>query len=76
VADDESPKADEREAEPAPEQERPVGELRHYVPADILNVSFPTSVRGYDRHAVEAYRKRVNRVIAELKVSASPPAAV
>jgi hypothetical protein len=29
-------------------------------------------VRGYDRHAVDAYRKRVNRAIAELKVSASP----
>jgi DivIVA domain-containing protein len=82
MADDESPKADEgdeREAElspAAPGHERPFGELRHYVPADLLNVSFPTSVRGYDRHAVEAYVKRVNRVIAELKVSASPRAAV
>jgi DivIVA domain-containing protein len=50
--------------------------MRPYVPADILNVSFPAAVRGYDRQAVEAYVKRVNRVIAELKVSASPPAAV
>jgi cell division septum initiation protein DivIVA len=39
-------------------------------------VSFPHAVRGYDRNAVDAYVKRVNRVIAELKVSASPPAAV
>jgi len=79
VADDESPKADESEAKlspAAPGQERPFGELRHYVPADILNVSFPSSVRGYDRRAVDAYLKRVNRVIAELKVSASPRAAV
>jgi DivIVA domain-containing protein len=53
-----------------------LGELRHYVPADILNVSFPASVRGYDRQAVDSYVKRVNRVIAELKISASPPAAV
>ena len=52
------------------------GELRHYVPPELLNVSFPVSVRGYDRGAVEAYVKRVNRVIAELKVSASPRAAV
>jgi DivIVA domain-containing protein len=52
------------------------GELRHYVPDDILNTRFPASVRGYDRHAVDAYRKRVNRAIAELKVSASPQAAV
>ena len=56
--------------------EQPFGELRPYVPADILDVSFPVSVRGYDRGAVVAYTKRVNRVIAELKVSASPPAAV
>jgi DivIVA domain-containing protein len=52
------------------------GELRPYVPEDILNARFPVSVRGYDRGAVDAYRKRVNRVIAELKVSGSPPAAV
>jgi DivIVA domain-containing protein len=31
---------------------------------DIRNVSFPGSVRGYDRAAVDAYVKRVNRVIA------------
>ncbi len=52
------------------------GDLRPYVPADILNISFPFAVRGYDRRAVDAYVKRVNRAIAELKVSASPPAAV
>jgi vacuolar-type H+-ATPase subunit H len=39
-------------------------------------VAFPAAVRGYDRRAVDAYTKRVNRVIAELKVSASPRAAV
>lgn len=58
------------------EPEQKFRELRRYVPADILDVSFPVSVRGYDRSAVDAYIKRVNRVIAELKVSASPPAAV
>jgi DivIVA domain-containing protein len=52
------------------------GELRPYVPEDILTTRFPVSVRGYDRHAVDAYRKRVNRAIAELKVSASPQPAV
>jgi len=51
-------------------------DLRQYVPAEILDVKFPVSVRGYERRAVEAYIKRVNRAIAELKVSASPPAAV
>jgi DivIVA domain-containing protein len=79
MVEDEAPKVDESEAErspAAPEQAPSFGELRHYVPADILNVSFPTSVRGYDRRAVDAYLKRVNDVIAELKVSASPRAAV
>jgi DivIVA domain-containing protein len=78
VVDDESRKADARETHSpgAPEPEHNFGQLRHYVPQDILDVSFPVSVRGYDRRAVDAYTERVNRVIAELKVSASPPAAV
>jgi DivIVA domain-containing protein len=78
VVDHESPEADEREgSSPATrEREHGFGELRHYVPQDVLDVSFPVAVRGYDRRAVDAYVKRVNRVIAELKVSSSPPAAV
>jgi DivIVA domain-containing protein len=80
VADDESSKADEREkrspAEADQAQEQRFGELQYYVPQDILDVSFPVAVRGYDRRAVDAYIKRVNRVIAELKVRGSPPAAV
>lgn len=47
-----------------------------HVPAEIRNVSFPVAVRGYDRDAVEAYARRVNRVIAELEVTRSPQAAV
>jgi DivIVA domain-containing protein len=74
VADGEDDR--ERLSSAALEQEDGFGDLRHYVPQDIINVSFPVSVRGYDRRAVDAYIKRVNRAIAELKVSASPPAAV
>jgi len=59
-----------------PKQEQGFGELGRYVPAEILNVSFPAAMRGYDRHAVDAHIKRVNRLIAEVKVSASPRAAV
>src|SRR6266567_2950783 len=59
-----------------PEPKQSFGELRHYVPAEILNVSFPGAVRGYDRHAVDAHIKRVNRLIAEIKVSSSPRMAV
>src|SRR5260370_9198725 len=78
VVEDESGKAEPRETHSpgAPEPQPSFGQLRHYVPQDILDVSFPVSVRGYDRRAVNAYTERVNRVIAELKVSASPPAAV
>src|SRR6266446_5444559 len=57
-------------------QEQSFGDLQFYVPQDLLDVSFPVAVRGYDRRAVDAYIKRVNRVIAELKVRSSPPAAV
>src|SRR6266536_5082237 len=80
VIDDESSDAEESKAElsPAPEQaeEHSPSELRHHVPEDILNVTFPVSVRGYDRRAVDAHLKRVNRLIAEVKVGASPRAAV
>lgn len=79
MAEGESSNADVRATAPrAPGKEREYGfrDLRQYVPADILDVSFPVSVRGYDRHAVDDHIKRVNRVIAELKVSASPQAAV
>jgi DivIVA domain-containing protein len=80
VADDESSKADEREKRSPTEagqgKGQGFGDLQFYVPQDILDVSFPAAVRGYDRQAVDAYIKRVNRVIAELKVRGSPPAAV
>lgn len=76
---DEPSSRDDRPAdEPAsaPEPQPGFREPRHHVPPDLQNVSFPVAMRGYDRDAVEAYVKRVNRVIAELKVSASPRAAV
>jgi DivIVA domain-containing protein len=60
----------------APANEHEFGDLRQYVPGDLLDVSFPIAVRGYERGAVDAYIRRVNRAIAELKISASPTAAV
>ena len=77
--DDKASKTREKKSEPSPgppEQAPGFGELRAHVPAEIRNVSFPVSVRGYDRRAVDAYIHRVNRVIAELEVSRSPQAAV
>jgi DivIVA domain-containing protein len=78
MTDDQPPTSEESAtgSSVGPVQEQRFGELRHYVPPELLNVSFPVSVRGYDRAAVDAYIKRVNRVIAELKVGASPRAAV
>jgi DivIVA domain-containing protein len=78
VAADE-PKTVETRPEPSAEgsdEEMTSFALRDQVPAEIRNVSFPHAMRGYDRAAVEAYVKRVNRVIAELEVSRSPQAAV
>jgi DivIVA domain-containing protein len=63
LIDDESPRIDKRESE-------------LLIPKEIRNVSFPGSVRGYDRGAVDAYVKSVNRVIAELEIGSSPRAAV
>lgn len=68
--------SDKPPAATSEQEQQGFGDLRHYVPADLLNVSFPVAVRGYNREAVDAYVMRANRVIAELKVSASPRAAV
>jgi DivIVA domain-containing protein len=79
VADDSSEAGERREPTPALEdagQGQGVRQLRQYVPAEILDVSFPVSLLGYRRQAVDAYVERVNRAIAELKISASPAAAV
>jgi DivIVA domain-containing protein len=52
------------------------GDVRDPLPREIRDPSFPASVRGYDRRAVDAYVERVNRLIAELQMSGSPRAAV
>jgi DivIVA domain-containing protein len=44
------------------------------VPAEIRNVSFPVSARGYDRRSVDVYITQVNRLIAELEATRSPEA--
>jgi DivIVA domain-containing protein len=64
------------EPSPSPPEQGRSAKLRGRAPAEIRNVSFPVSIRGYDRDAVNAYVARVNNVIAELEVSRSPQAAV
>ena len=61
---------------PAPAAPEDAGIQQARVPAEIRNASFPVAVRGYDRNGVDAYVRRVNRVIAELEVTRSPQAAV
>jgi DivIVA domain-containing protein len=78
VARSESLERNQTDKEPSPgsvEEDEGATELRH-VPAEIRDVSFPVSLRGYDREAVDAYVARINRLIAELDVSGSPEAAV
>ena len=58
----------------APEHEG--APYKAHVPAEIRTVTFPVGVRGYEKKAVEAYVRKVNRVIAELEVTRSPQAAV
>ena len=44
--------------------------------AAVRDVSFPIVLRGYDRDAVDAYVREVNRVIADLDASRSPQSAI
>ncbi len=44
--------------------------------AAVRDVSFPIALRGYDRDAVDAYMRDVNRIIAELQVGRSPQSAI
>jgi DivIVA domain-containing protein len=44
--------------------------------AEIRDVSFPVAMRGYDRDAVDSYVSRVNRLIAELQITAAPESAI
>jgi DivIVA domain-containing protein len=53
-----------------------VSSERRHVPAEIRDVAFRVSVRGYERAAVDAYVTRVQHLIAELEVTRSPEEAV
>jgi DivIVA domain-containing protein len=44
--------------------------------ASVRDVDFPIALRGYDRDAVDAYVRDVNRNIAELQVGRSPQSAI
>ena len=44
--------------------------------AQVRDAAFPIALRGYDRESVDAYVKRVNRLITDLAASRSPEAAI
>jgi DivIVA domain-containing protein len=76
---------DETPAGPGAREESPVRRLprprgnaaeRARLTRALRDVDFPIAIRGYDRAAVDRYVEQVNRVIAELEVSASPESAV
>jgi DivIVA domain-containing protein len=79
VAGNEPPHRTHEDGETAsriPPQRGSVKDVRDPLPDDIRDPSFPAAIRGYDRRAVDTYVERVNGLIAELRVSGSPPAAV
>ena len=45
-------------------------------PLALVEADFPTSMRGYDRHAVDDYVAQVSRLVAELHATRSPESAV
>jgi DivIVA domain-containing protein len=44
--------------------------------AEVRDVDFPVAMRGYDRAAVDSYVNRVNRLLAELQITAAPESAI
>jgi cell division septum initiation protein DivIVA len=45
-------------------------------PLSVIDAHFPTSLRGYDRLAVDEYVQHTRRLVAELQATRSPEAAV
>jgi DivIVA domain-containing protein len=60
-----------RRATARPRTRVPDGEI-----AEIRDVDFPVAMRGYERTAVDAYVSRVNRLLAELQITAAPESAI
>jgi DivIVA domain-containing protein len=69
------PAETEREDSPAP-AEGDNSTQRRDSASELGDVSFPLSVRGYDRGAVDAYVSRVQQQVAEFELTRSPEAAI
>src|SRR5581483_5736015 len=76
--------ADRRVAAEAANERRPkrfptsrvAPEERERLLRSARDVDFPIALRGYDRAAVDRHMEQLNRLIAELEMSASPESAV
>jgi DivIVA domain-containing protein len=80
VASDEKRREVRSESKTAPRSGQPAEDVvsqrrPDQLRAEIRDASFAIAVRGYERHAVDAYVERVNRAIAELELGNSPQAA-
>jgi DivIVA domain-containing protein len=73
-------KANTEELRRPREPVRKTARVRTRVPdheiAEIRDVGFPVAMRGYDRAAVDDYVSRVNRLLAELQITAAPESAI
>jgi cell division septum initiation protein DivIVA len=89
-SDERADRTDAADWNPAPPESSPVGERsarrsRGRVPGaaerdrmleGARESEFPIALRGYERAAVDHYVENVNRIIAELEMTASPESAV
>jgi DivIVA domain-containing protein len=76
VASEEHPDASQADGASVSSDEDEAQTERRSVSTEIGDVSFPTSVRGYERGAVDAHLSRVQQLIAELETTRSPEAAI
>ena len=78
MAGGEPPQPAQRDAVESSASPEESGDLTERRPgtSEIADVSFPVSVRGYDRGAVDAYVEQVRDLVAELEATRSPQAAV
>jgi len=85
IATESFPPSDRERREERGDDEQVTGSLERVVAsatqhdprlAEVRDVAFPVALRGYEREAVDAYVKLVNRLISDLEASRSPDAAV
>jgi cell division initiation protein len=54
----------------------PLEQIPYHPSEDVSAPEFPVTLRGYDRHEVDAYVARVTRLVADLEATRIPEAAI